>query len=90
MRNIAYLLILLSVVMGYMSVYPLMVVPVALATSLIFISARQKWLKENPPAVPVNKMVDGLYLFVLHLLINFTAFALGFFFYYSLNNNLPS
>ena len=83
MRNIAYLLVLLSAAFGYFSVYPMMVVTVALATSLIFISARQQWLKENPPAVPVNKMVDGLYLFFLHLMINFTAFAVGFFLHFS-------
>ncbi|MEP6342570.1 MAG: hypothetical protein ABJ275_04580 [Maricaulaceae bacterium] len=85
MRYIAYGLVLLSAVLGYFSVYPLWVVPVALVTSLIFISSRQKWLKDNPPAVPVNKMVDGLYLFFLHLLMNFTAFALGFLLYYALN-----
>ena len=82
MRNIAYLLVLFSAALGYFSVYPLMVVPVALATSLIYISVRQKWLIENPPAMPVNNMVDGFFLFFLHLLINFTAFGLGFFLHY--------
>ena len=82
MRNIAYLLFILSAALGYFSVYPMMVMPVALATSLIFISARQQWLKDNPPAMPVNKLVDGFYLFFLHLLINFTAFGVGFVFNY--------
>jgi len=82
-RYIAYLLILLSVILGYFAVYPLIIVPIALSTSVIFISARRQWLKNNPPAMPVNPLVDGIYLFVLHLLINFSAFALGFFFHYS-------
>ena len=82
MRNIAYLLFILSAALGYFSVYPMMVMPVALATSLIFISARQQWLKDNPPSMPVNKLVDGFYLFFLHLLINFTAFGIGFVFNY--------
>lgn len=83
MRYFAVLLILLSVVLGYLAVYPLVIVPVALTTSFIFISARREWLKENPPAVAVNPIVDGIYLFVLHLLINFAAFAIGFFLHYS-------
>ena len=83
MRYIAYLLVLLSGVLGYFKVYPLIVIPVALATSFIFMSARRKWLKENPPAMPVSPFVDGIYLFALHMMINFSAFALGFFFHYS-------
>lgn len=83
MRYIAYLLVALSAGFGYFSVYPLFVIPIALATSFIFISARRKWLKENPPAIPVNPLVDGLYLFFLHLLIHFVAFGIGFFLHYS-------
>lgn len=83
MRYIAYLLVALSAALGYFSVYPLAVVPIALATSFIFISERRKWLKANPPALPVNPIVDGIYLFVLHLLINFAAFAIGYFLHYS-------
>jgi len=77
MRYIAYLLFILSIILGYLAVYPLVVVPVALVTSCLFISARRKWLKANPPAIPVTPLVDGLYLFFLHLLINFAAFAIG-------------
>jgi len=73
MRYFAYLLVLLSAVLGYLAVYPLVVVPVALATSFIFITARRQWLKDNPPAVPVSPIVDGIYLFVLHMLIHFAA-----------------
>ena len=79
MRYIAYLLVFIALVLGYFRVYPLVVIPIALATSFIFISARRTWLKNNPPAVPVSPLVDGFYLFMLHLMINFTAFALGYF-----------
>jgi len=82
MKYIAYLLILLACVLGYLAVYPLVIVPVALTTSFIFISARREWLKENPPALPVNPIIDGVYLFTLHLLINFLAFAIGYFILY--------
>jgi hypothetical protein len=84
MRYIAYSLFILSILLGYFAIYPMVVVPVALATSFLFISARRKWLKENPPAIPVNPLVDGLYLFFLHLLIHFAAFAIGFFLNYSI------
>lgn len=84
MRIFAYLLVLLSAVLGYFALYPFVVVPVALATSFIFISSRRQWLKDNPPAVPVNPVIDGIYLFVLHLLIHFAAFAIGFFLNYSI------
>lgn len=83
MRIFGYLLVLLAFILGYFRIYPLVVIPVALVTSFIFISARRKWLQDNPPAMPVSPIVDGIYLFFLHLLINFGAFALGYFFRFS-------
>jgi len=83
MRYIAYLLFILSIILGYFAIYPLVVLPLALATSFLFFSARKKWLKANPPALPVNPIVDGAYLVFLHILIHFAAFAIGFFLHYS-------
>jgi len=83
MRYIAYLLFILSIILGYFAVYPMVVLPLALVTSLIFISARRTWLKSNPQATPVNPLIDGVYLLFLHLLMHFVAFGGGFFFNYS-------
>jgi len=69
MRYIAYLLFILSIILGYFAVYPMVVLPLALVTSLIFISARRTWLKSNPQATPVNPLIDGVYLLFLHLLM---------------------
>ncbi len=83
MRYFAYSLFILSAVLGYLALYPMIVLPLAFATSLIFAAARRKWLKANPPAIPVNPLVDGIYMFFLHMLIHFAAFAAGFFINYS-------
>lgn len=84
MRYIAYVLFALSALLGYFAVYPMVVLPLALATSLIFTAPRRKWLKANPPAIPVNPFIDGAYMFFLHMLIHFAALAIGFFLHYSI------
>jgi len=82
---IVYVFLICSFIQGWMSVHPLFVIPLALMTSLIFMKIRRESVRSNPSAMPTHPMSDGIFLFALHLLIHFFAFALGYFFSYASN-----
>jgi len=79
MKYLGYFLLLLSGVAGYFGVKVWFVVALALASALLFASARRNNLKDTPQAPDQNMLMDGAYLFLGQFLIMFAVYLLGVF-----------
>ncbi|WP_026940867.1 hypothetical protein [Hellea balneolensis] len=80
MRYFGYALILVAIAGGYTDVHPILIILLALLSTLIYASARRKALKNQPQAADQNMMLDGAYLLAGQTMIMFAAFILGWFF----------
>ena len=80
MKYLGYALIVLGFVGGYVGFHPAVVVALALASTLIYASARRVALKEQPQAADQNMLLDGAFLLAGQTMIMFTAYILGWFF----------
>ena len=83
---IIYALFVLSFIQGCFSVHPMFVIPLALVTALLTVSKRRNSGNANNINTlghEPGKLTDGAFLFVLHCLIHFPLFALGYFIVFS-------
>ncbi len=80
MQYLGYVVIAIAVYAGVAPWHPGSVIALALVSSLLFMSARQKALKEEGQRTGSNLLLDGAYLFAGQCLIIFTAYLTGWLF----------
>jgi len=80
MKYLGYALILVALAGGYIGFHPILIIGLALASTLIYAAARRQALKKQPQAPDQNMLLDGVYLLAGQSLIMFTAYILGWFF----------
>jgi len=80
MKYLGYALILVALAGGYVGFHPVLILALALISTLIYASARRKALKSQPQAPDQNMILDGAYLLAGQTMIMFAAFILGWFF----------
>lgn len=80
MKYLGYALILVALAGGYAGFHPVLIVALALISTLIYASARRKALKSQPQAPDQNMLLDGAYLLAGQTMIMFAAYILGWFF----------
>jgi len=80
MKYLGYALILVALAGGYIGFHPILIIGLALASTLIYAAALRQALKKQPQAPDQNMLLDGVYLLAGQSLIMFTAYILGWFF----------
>ena len=79
MRFLPYLLLLISFVLGYLSLPFFLVFIVAILGTVLIMPQRRNQLRSQPQAPDRNMVLDGAFLVFQQTLIHFVAFALGLF-----------
>ncbi len=76
-KYIAYVMLLATFYGGYAFWHPGMILVFALIATLMFASARRASVRKQDRGGPVNAVLDGLFLFVLQVMIMFFVYNLG-------------
>ena len=84
-KYIGYLMLLVAFYGGYAFWHPGLILVFALIATLMFATARRKSVRVQERGGPGNAILDGLFLFVLQLMIMFFVYNLGLFVSKSLN-----
>ena len=77
MQYLGYLLIAIAFYAGYHPWHPGVVIGLALASTLLFSSARRQALKSEPHQANPNMFLDGAFLFGQQVLLMFFMYAFG-------------
>ncbi len=78
-KYIGYLGYILAIIAGARNTTALVVVLIAFGMTLFFGGSRREVDLDRPSAGKQNPFVDGLYFFVIQVLIVFVAYLLGYF-----------
>ncbi|WP_409434055.1 hypothetical protein ACJ3XI_06010 [Litorimonas sp. RW-G-Af-16] len=79
MKYLGYLLLIVAGVAGFYRVTPFVLIGLALASTLIFATARRHNLKSTPMAPDQNMLLDGAFLLFSQILIMFMFYLIGYF-----------
>jgi len=79
-KNLVWVILALSALAGYFSVYPLIIPVLAMISTVLLMSERRRQAKTQNVSGAVNLFADGAYLLAIQCLIMFIAFILGLFF----------
>lgn len=78
-RYAGYLAIIIALIGGFKLVPPVIVLPLALFSTMFMIRGRQAVNRKKTNDEPPNPFVDGVFLFIVQLLIMFVVYLLGYF-----------
>lgn len=78
-RYTGYLAIIIALIGGFKLVSPIIVLPLALFSTMFMIRGRQEVNRKNTNDAPPNPFVDGMFLFAAQLLIMFVVYLIGYF-----------
>ena len=79
MKYLGYLCIIAGIAAGFNRIPGVVVLGLALISTIAFASARRRDLKSTPMQLKPNMVLDGAFLFFGQSLIMFTAYLLGAF-----------
>jgi len=79
MKYLGYVCIIIGIAAGFYRVPGVIVLGLALISTIAFASARRKDLKSTPMQLKQNMVLDGAFLFFGQSLIMFAAYLLGAF-----------
>lgn len=86
MKYLGYIPLLVAFVIGLQSWHPALVGVCALASTLIFMSARRAQVKHKNYTGDRNMVLDGAYLIAVQALIMFATYLLGWLIAHQLEN----
>lgn len=81
MKYLGYIPLLFAFIAGLSQWHPALVIPCALASTLIYMSFRRDEVRHKNYTGGKNMIADGAYLVSIQGLIMFAAFLLGWLFY---------
>jgi uncharacterized SAM-binding protein YcdF (DUF218 family) len=79
MKFLPYLTLILSFIIGYLSLTFVYVFAVAIVSAFLVFPKRRRQLRDQPQAPDRNMVLDGFFLVAQQTLIHFVVFALGIF-----------